>query len=39
MANFTIERLCDSFGDSLGQCDNLLCSFETKMTRISQEMS
>ena len=38
MANFTIERLRDSFVDCLGQCGNLLSSFEPKITRISQEM-
>ena len=34
MADFTIERLCDSFGDCLGECGNLRRSFEPKMTRI-----
>ena len=33
MANFTIERLRDTFGDCFGHCGNLWCSFEPKMTR------
>ena len=38
MADFTIERLRDSFGDCLGECGNLWRSFEPKMTRIGEKM-